>query len=190
MRDLGQPADRAGFTLLEAVFAAALFGLVMVAVFAAFSTATRLARAGVSQVRFTAQGRVAAQKITRIIEEAKAVGASSNALNLVTLGFGSSRIYFDSGDGDVSSVADNTLVYVPVVGATGGVETLCTHVSPVAGTPMFSVSVSTSAAARVVFHVGDGTNVEDAVFTRTGMGYQGLEVRLSASPRNLQLWHD
>jgi hypothetical protein len=172
------------------MLATALSGLAVAAACTVIVYGARLAKAGRSQVDFTGSGRLAAQKIARLVEQAKAVGVGSNGLTLVGVDMASSRIYFDTGDGSVDSVEDNRLMYA--AGLTNGspVRVLCTYVSPLGAEPMFSMAASNSASVRVVFHVGDGTNVQSESFSRTGSGYQGVEVRLSASPRNLQLWYN
>ncbi|MFC1452837.1 prepilin-type N-terminal cleavage/methylation domain-containing protein [Verrucomicrobiota bacterium] len=182
---------RRGFTLVEVMIATALMTIALVAVFVVFAFASRLARAGLYQVQFTGEGRIAQQKITRLIEEAKAIAVSSNGINLIAIDLGVSRIYFDDGDGNEATVDDNKIFHDPDLSTTSDTErVLCTFVSPMLGHPLFAMSTTNAGAAAVRFHVGDGTNVQDAVFSRTGIGYQGLEVRFSAAPRNLQLWYN
>jgi hypothetical protein len=173
-------------TVVEAVIATALSALAMAAVLAAFGYGTRVARAGAYQVLFTRMGRAASQRIARRIEQAKAVRVTATGVDLIAPDLRVSRVYFDTGDGDVETVSDNRLLYDPDTGATGDVEVLCRHVSPLPGEPMFGTLPS---GARLCFHVGDGTNAAQGAFSRTGAGYQGVEVRMGAAPRNLQRWY-
>ena len=179
-----------GYTLIEILVATALFGLVAAGGYLAFSHALRLTRAGEFQVHFTSMGRAAAQKIARYVERGKAVGVSAGGLTIIMINLTSAQIRFQDGDGDISSVKDNCLIYDPDTTVAGNEEILCSHVSSIAGEPMFSIIAASPSAARVHFHVGDGTNIQDADFSGTGAGYQGIEVRVSATPRNLQRWHD
>ena len=67
---------------------------------------------------------------------------------------------------------------------------LCRNVTALTdGSPIFSVVATTPQAIRIGFHVGDDPDGAEGRNT-TGYGYQGLEVRFSATPRNLQLWDD
>ncbi len=180
----------AGFSLTEVLVATVLSGVVLAGVFSAFSYASRATRAGCYQVQFTSMARLASQKLGRYIEAGKAVGLASNGLDIMTINLKCARIVFDDGDGDISSVADNCLVYDPDISVTGDEKVVCTHVSPIAGEAMFSIIPSSPSTAKLCFHVGDGTDVKDAAFSGTGSGYQGVEVRMSSTPRNLQRWYD
>ncbi len=181
---------RAGFTLPEVMIAAAISTLVVGAAFAAFFVAGRLSRAGGYQVQFTAMGRKAIARITRHVERGKAVGVSSNGLDIIFINLTSGRIVFEDGDNNPATVADNRLTFYPNIQQTNLSETICTHVRRNGVEPMFSVIAASPNSACFSFHVGDGTNVADAAFSGTGQGYQGVEVRFSATPRNLQRWYD
>lgn len=179
----------AGFSLVELVIALGLAGLVSAAAFTALISVIRQGRAGASQVQFTSMGRIATQKIARYVEQGRFVGLTSNGVNIISLDFDVNRIYFRDIDGDPDTVEDNQLVYDRDVATAGGVKAICTHVRPIAGEDMFLV-VDSTATARFNFHVGDGTNTAAASFSGTGFGYQGIEIRTSATPRNEQRWYD
>lgn len=179
-----------GMTLVEIMVGTFVSALVIAGVLAVFSYVALTTRAGVSQIQFTQDGRNASYKITRYIEEGRAASAGSNGISIVMLDLTVARIYFSDGDGDPETVEDNKLEYDPDVLASGGEVTVCSYITPIAGEQMFGMVSADSSAVRMSFHVGDGTNVMDTSFSRTGIGYQGLEVRLSATPRNVQRWYD
>jgi prepilin-type N-terminal cleavage/methylation domain-containing protein len=183
---------RQGFTLAEIVIATALSTLVAAGAFMAFGFAIRNVLAGGYQVQFNYSARIAGEKIAQYIEDGKTVGISSNGtgLDIITVNMINSRIYYVRGS-NPNTVQSNKLMYVPnVANSNVGVKTLCTYVRPLDdGTPMFSILTMCPNAARVCFHVGDGTNMQDRSFSGTGPGYQGVEVRMSATPRNIQRWY-
>jgi hypothetical protein len=181
----------AGFTLPEVAIASGLLVFVCAGVLAAFLTGLKMSVAGGNQVRFTALGREAAQKISRFVEDGKSVGVTTQGLEIVTVNLMAARIYLDDRDGDPDTVADNFLMYDPDSDplVTGDEREICNYVSPIPGEPMFSLVPATPDAVSVCFHVGDGTNISHASFSGTGEGYQGVEVRVSATPRNLQRWY-
>jgi prepilin-type N-terminal cleavage/methylation domain-containing protein len=179
------------FTLTEMMVAVALFSLVVITSFSLFLTSSRMTRAGGSQVRFTNDGRLAIQKISQLVESGKAVGVSTSSMDIITVNLVCSKIAYEDEDGNPSTVIDNRLVYIPDTSHPNeGRRILCSYVSPIGDEPMFSTIPSSPNAAKFVFHVGDGTNATDASFSGTGQGYQGLEIRFSATPRNLQRWYD
>lgn len=179
------------FTLTEVMVAVALFSLVVIAAFTLFSTSSRMTRAGGSQVRFTNSGRLAAQKIAQLVEAGKAIGVSTSGLDIITLNLTCARIAYDDTDGNPDTVSNNYLVYIPdVTQPTQGRRILCDYISAIGDEPMFSIIPSSPSAAKFVFHVGDSTNTADTSEYGTGLGYQGIEIRFSATPRNLQRWYD
>jgi type II secretory pathway pseudopilin PulG len=189
-----------GFTLTEVMVATALFTLVAISVLAAFKASVRWQRAGTSQAQFMANARVASDNILSLIEQGKtfSVPANSNCVKIFFPDMSCAMIYFDTGNGNfnvssIDSVEDNTLKYDPGTGNTGDIYTLCTYVRPVDGdkwSNIFQMVQGSPDSLAIRFHVGDGTNVLDKSFSRTGEGYQGTEVRMSATPRNVQKWYN
>lgn len=180
---------RKGFTLTEAMVAAALSSLVIVAVYTALSVSSRMALAGRSQVEFNTTARLVTQKIVRYVEQGRAVGLAGNALDILTVSHQGARISFLDGDGDPGSVVDNMLVYDPDTSVFGDERVLCHYVSPLGTNPIFTIVATSPNSVRLCFHIGDGTNAADSAFAVTGAGYQGVEVRITATPRNLQRWY-
>ena len=177
-----------GFTLTEVMVATGLFGIVSAGVFHAFSASGLQTRAGQSQVHFANEGRIAAQVIATYIEKGKAASASTNGISIVLPDYVLAQIRFEDGDGLIETVEDNRLVYDPDVDEDGAVEELCRYVSPIAGEEMFRAS--SPGSVGLSFHVGDGTDPSYTSFSGSGSGYQGIEIRMSATPRNMQRWHD
>ncbi len=182
---------KSAFTITELMVALALFSLVSVTALILFSTSTHMSRAGGYQVKFTNDGRLVSQKISQLVEAGKAIGISTAGLDIITVNLTCARIVFEDADGNPETVADNRLVYIPdTTQPSVGRRLLCSYVSPIGEEPMFSTIPSSPSAAKFVFHIGDGTNTSDTSFSGTGLGYQGLEIRFSATPRNLQRWYD
>ncbi|MCK5849359.1 MAG: type II secretion system protein [Kiritimatiellae bacterium] len=181
---------RSGYTLLEVMVSSAIMSLVVTAAMSAFWFAGRMTRAGGYQVEFNAMGRIASQKITRYIENGRAVAVSSNGLDIMQVDLRCSRLFYRDADGDSSTIEDNCIVYDPDISSAGKEKILCSHVTPIDEEPIFSIIPSTPNVAKMKFHVGDGTNIQHTSFSGTGQGYQGLEIRVSATPRNLQRWYN
>lgn len=123
--------------------------------------------------------------------QGKAVAASTNglALDIMKVDFSCARLAYLDQDSDQQTLVDNVILYYTNSMAGGG-KVVCTHVTPIGDKPVFSIVPSTPSVAKICFHVGDGTDVQHASFSGTGQGYQGVEVRISATPRNLQKWYD
>lgn len=187
----GLSRRQSGHTLTEVLIATTVSGLVLAGAYSVFSHSARQLRAGSYQTQFNALGRNAAQKITRLIEQGKAVGLSSNGLDIMTVNFESARLlYTPSTNGNP---AESRIWYVPDITRSQRFE-ICRFVtsntSPAGAEAMFALVPSSPNAAMFSFHVGDGTNMQDTAFGGTGEGYQGVEIRFSATPRNLQRWYD
>jgi prepilin-type N-terminal cleavage/methylation domain-containing protein len=179
------------FTLTELMVAMALMSLVSIMSITLFATSSRMTRAGGSQVKFTNDGRLVSQEIAQLVEAGKAIGVSTAGLDIVTINLTCARIALEDLDSNPLTVKDNSLVYIPdTTKPNEGRKTLCSYVSAVGDEPIFSTIPSSPSAAKFVFHIGDSTNVPDTCYSGTGLGYQGLEIRFSATPRNLQRWYD
>lgn len=183
MKTLANSSNCSGHTLVEVMISAALSSLVIIGALSGFSYAGKITRSGAYQVQFTAKARASAQQIQRYIEGGKAIGVVSNQITIVTPDLRRARIYYVA--------ATRELMYQRDVSAASTPQLLCSHVTPVGSEEMFSIIPSSPSAARIVFHVGDGPEVANAEeYSSTGFGYQGQEIRISATPRNLQRWYD
>jgi prepilin-type N-terminal cleavage/methylation domain-containing protein len=190
MRNATRGPGRAGFTLPELSVAVGIGAFVTVGMLVLFSDVSRWSRANGYQIQFSSMARTASQKIVRCIENGRSVGIGSNGLDIVTVNMRVAQIRFEDADGCLDTEADNRLMYDPDTSAASGERVLCTHVSSIPGVAMFEIVPSSPNSVSIRFHVGDSTNEADAAFSGTGTGYQGVEVRVSASPRNLQRWYD
>ncbi|MBN2301279.1 MAG: prepilin-type N-terminal cleavage/methylation domain-containing protein [Lentisphaerae bacterium] len=188
--ETGNGKYKSGFTVIEMVVATMVSGIVVAAAMTAVVFAAKMVRAGNSQVEFNGAARLAAEKIVRYVEVGKAVSTVANGLDIMMVDFTFATIRFVDLDGDLDTVEDNTIRYDADGAGAGSAEILCKNVTPIDGEPMFAIIPSSRDVARVCFHVGDGSSIWHAFFTGTGQGYQGIQIRVSAAPRNLQMWYD
>ena len=179
-----------GYTLVEMMVATIISAMVLIITLSGFLYAARLAKAGGTQVYYTAQSRLAAQKIVRYIEDGKAVGLASNGLFIVTLDLKSAKIYYQDTDGHSETVKDNYLMYDPDVTVSGNEKIICPFVTPIPGISMFGLIPSSPSSASVAFHLGDSPSEKNVSYDEMGDGFQGIQVRVSGTPRNLQRWYD
>lgn len=178
----------AGFTLVEVIVSLALATIIGATAISIMIHAARVSKTGGNQARYTALARKASHRITRAIESAKAVGATTNSLQLFMTDMTLAQIVFDDG-GDPDDVQSNDLLYFPNIADTN-FYTLSSYISPIPGEAMFGMVPTTPRTARIVFRVGDGSNDTQRAFSRASEPLQGVEVRVSATPRNLQRWYE
>ena len=177
---------------METMLASLVFGLLAVGIMTAYRYIILEARAGSSQARFLGMARIAQERITRYVENGKAVSLlSSNTITIVLANSKLSSIAYVDLDNNPATVSNNVILYTPDIDTTNGVLTLCSFVRPLDdGSWIFTNLPSSPSAIRVGFHVGDGTNAAEAADTAgTGLGFQGTEVRFSVTSRNLQKWY-
>jgi prepilin-type N-terminal cleavage/methylation domain-containing protein len=178
-----------GFTLVEIMVAVSLSAIVGIGAMGLLTYAGQVSRAGGFQVRFNAMARQSATRITRAVENAKTISVTADTVSLIAPDMKISRIRFDDG-GDPGNVHNNRLLLYPDIAQPTKFVVLSTHVSEIPGEAMFGVVPTTPRTARVAYRVGDGTNDTMRAFSRPGRAYQGVEVRVSATPRNLQRWYE
>lgn len=182
---------KGGFTLPEVMTAAFIGALVAGGVLSAVSILMLQTRAGVSQVRFIQEARRAQQWMVREVQRNKyfEIHEAGQTLFLYSIDNALTQIRYVDDDGNALTVADNR---IELVRPNGDVRVLCRHVSPILGAqPVFRVRSAGASAVLMAFHVGDSTAVNAAERRyETGPGYQGLEIRMAATPRNLQRWYD
>lgn len=181
---------KAGFSLVEAMFSMGLFGMVAAMLYGAFIDALLDTRAGTSQARFTAMARASEQQILRYVQKGMAIWVSDNSVIVWSTNNTVGSIYYLDGDGNPGTVEDNKLVYLPSLwAAEGSALTISTHISRIGDKPFFSLVPTSPDSVGVCYHVGDGLLEDDRSAYKSGAGYQGVEVRFAATPRNLQLFH-
>lgn len=173
---------RAGFTLVETLTAAGVLSIVMVIIMGAYLFAMDEVGGDSLHVRYIDVARAAEQRFVNSIQAHTAVGVSSAGLEILNhdreLEF---TIRFEDGDDDLDTVDDNVVLIDPDTSVDGDEIVLCSQVSPLGSEPMFQKS-PTGRGAQMTLHVGEiapGTNAVEH-----GRSYHGVEVRISATPRN------
>jgi prepilin-type N-terminal cleavage/methylation domain-containing protein len=182
-----QPTDRQGFTLAEVVIAAGLFAIVATMTVSAYCYAFRDAKICGSQIEYTARGRTAQQRITKYIENGRSAAVVSNGVNVYAISLTNyCRIAYLDADNTPSTEGNNELVYYPDGTTTNNMLVLCCQISAITTNTMFNIIQSTPCSVGIAFHIGDTTNATDALNgSYSGMGYQGINMRFTATPRNL-----
>jgi prepilin-type N-terminal cleavage/methylation domain-containing protein len=184
-----QRSIKDGFTLMELIFAVFLFAMVTSGVYMIFVQSAMDVKAGLSQANFVAMARMAEEKMLKYIQEGQANDPESSYLDIMRTNGGIARIYFEDMDNNPYTVENNFMRYrANLQDNDTPPETLCSHVSFLDG-EMFRRPTGLSSCVLVSFHVGDGWSYQATDAYGTGRGYQGVEVRFSATPRNIQTWY-
>jgi hypothetical protein len=183
--------NKSGFTLPEAIVASFAFAIFSVGVMASYRTVLIEARGGSSQARFLNMARNAEVTISRCIQSARGVSVPTSTCIQITFADNHcAQISYVDLDNDPGTVTNNIIRYDPDIWTIGGEKTICDCVRPLDdGSQIFTNIPVSPLAIRIGFHVGDGTNATEALLAGTGRGYQGTEVRFSATPRNSQRWY-
>ena len=92
-------------------------------------------------------------------------------------------IRFIDEDSDPTTLGDNVLQVDPDISVASNETVLCDFVSAIPGEEMFQIVPSSPRSALVVFHVGERPP-NGAPQLLAGQGYQGIEIRCAATPRN------
>jgi type II secretory pathway pseudopilin PulG len=181
------PTNRQGFTMAEIVIAAGLFAIVATMTVGAYCGAFRDAKGCCSQINYTATGRIAQQRITKYVENGRSAAVVSNGVNIYAISLTNySRIAYLDADNNPNTEGNNELVYYPDGTTTNNMSVLCNQVSAITTNTMFRIIATTPCSVGVAFHLGDTTNATDALNGRySGKGYQGINMRFTATPRNL-----
>lgn len=175
---------------METMLACSVFTLVVAGTLTLFTRVLLQAKAGSSQAHFLDMARVAEQRISACIQQGKAVVVTGNVVTIMKPGYMFSTLSYLDADSNELTVDDNTLVFDPDIWVAGDEETLCKYVRPIDGQAwVFTNQTYSPGTVNVAFHLGDSTDVNAASPYGTGAGYQGVEVRLSAAPRNLQAFY-
>ena len=181
---------RLGFTLTETVIATSVSSLVVLGVMMFYRGVMIQARGGSAQCRYMDMGRKAQQRLVSVVREGKAIGVQTNRVLILQKTDMLAALEYIDGDNDPSTVADNIIRYDPDIWAWGDEQTICSYVRPVDGqSNIFSIVPNSPASVHIEFHLGDSTNALDTTSVASGAGYQGIEVRFSVAPRNLQYWY-
>lgn len=176
----------AEFTLVELMFALSLGAVLMAFAYPAIIHAMFQVKASGWQTHFIGEARLAQQKINQTVQNHKYMNIIDDETVEIYSAEGNKSTLFYDPSGDLK----NRTISLT---ADGDTRILCRHVSPIEESePIFQMTTSENPSRQhlhVAFHVGDPPtgNPEDDT---TGPGYQGLEMRFTTSPRNLQQWHD
>ena len=168
-----------------------LLSIVTVVILTGYLLGFRMSKSCGWQVDFTATGRETAQQLIRYIEAGRAASVTSNGVEIVTLGLGFAKIAYEYDSSNKNTASNNLLAYYPDGTTSSNRVVICRYVTPIAGTPMFRVNAGAPSSVSFCFHVGDTTNAIDThPHSATGEGFQGTEIRCSATPRNMQRWYE
>ena len=179
----------AGFTLHETMVSMFLFSMVIAGFYMAFSRSILQTRAGSSQARFVGTARSVQQQVSKYVMSGKAIVVMGDYLYIMTTNNRYASVAFRDLDGNPTTMTNNVIVYDPDIWVGGDEVYLCDYVSRIDGENIFSNLPFSPASVKMTFHIGDYTNAASADYYGTGHGYQGVEVRFSAAPRNLQYWY-
>ena len=171
------------------MLACSLFILITAVVVPCLTWAMRIARGGSLQSQYTIQARQSEIRIMRYVQNGKAIAVFTNAVQIMMATNVVASVYYADMDNNASTLSNNVLRYDPDVTETGGETTIVGWVSPIPGEPMFTNLDLSPMAVRMSYHIGEGTNPVYSSRFGSSPGFQGLEVRFSATPRNLQTWY-
>ena len=178
-----------GFTLHETMVSLFLFSMIVAGFYMAFSRSILQTHAGSSQARFVSTARSVQQQVSKYVMAGKAIVVMGDWLYIMTTNNRYASISYQDQDGDPETMTNNVIVYDPDIWVGGNEIYLCDYVSRIDGENIFSNLPFSPASVKMTFHLGDYTNTASADYYGTGQGYQGIEVRFSAAPRNLQYWY-
>ena len=179
-------SPRGGFTAAEVLLAVMLFGVVTACVMPFIVWVMRFSRGGSQQAEFTMLARQSETIITRRIEAGRAAEASSNGVDIMYAGSATvARLEFVDLDANPLTLSNNVIRFDPNTEITGNEQNVCGYVGAMPGEVMFTNLDLSPRAIRFRYYVGEGTNANYAGTYSSSPGYQGLEVRFSAAPRNV-----
>lgn len=177
------------FTLTEVMTASAIGSMAMAMLMGFWVSTSKLMRSGQKQLIFHSESRVATHKILDFIRKGKRVKTiDDRTLCIISTDNGYSYIYFVDEDNNLSTLADNLLVF-DTTNSTRDKDTgetvIGRYISPFdTSTPIFNTTIASTENddVQINFHVGD--IIDGSSDNHTGRGIQGVDIRLSASCRN------
>ncbi|MFH0907249.1 MAG: hypothetical protein V1929_00600 [bacterium] len=183
---------QSGFTYTEVILACLLFVIVTAVVVPCMTWGMRLGRGGSLQAQYTMAARQSEIRIARYVQAGRAIEVHTNCvvIMITTNTYTSSSITYVDQDNNAATLSNNVLRFDPDISTTGGESTICSWVSPIPGEPMFTNLNLSPMAVAFSYHIGEGTNASYASMFGSSPGFQGMDVRFSATPRNLQSRYD
>ena len=176
--------SRAGFTITEVVLATGVFSMAMSIMMGAHVLTMREVGGDSNHVRYIDEARASEQFIVNMIQAETAIGVTADGLEVYNQDFQQVfTIRFIDEDGDPGTVDDNTLVSDPDPNKKGDEQVICRAVSPLAGAEMFEIIPTSPLSTRISFHIGE-LPPENRQKMQKGKNYHGVEVRITATPRN------
>lgn len=176
------------FTLAELMVAVGMASPVLVAMmsFGLFS-ASRI-KSGQKQMLFNYKGRFGAERLTQAIQLGRMVTATTDGLTVYVVNADGhiSQVWYADADANPATIGDNNIWIDPDVDIAGDTRVLIPYVTPITGQPVFAIL---NGALFARFHVGDAAPYGAESDRFSGRGYQGLQIRFVAKPRNIgQVW--
>ncbi|MBP7275345.1 MAG: prepilin-type N-terminal cleavage/methylation domain-containing protein [Kiritimatiellae bacterium] len=188
---------RGGFTLPEVLITLVIFSLVAGGAYVGILSLMLQSKTARTQVSYIQDARRSHQWLLREVQRNKYYVIQNGGLTLQLYSITNSctTLRFLTGDGSIATPEDNV---IECEWPDGTSRVVCREISLIpdkfgeseATVPLFR-PMQGSGAVLISYHVGDAM-VSGASERRnlTGPGYQGVEVRLAATPRNLQRWYD
>ena len=135
-------------------------------------------------------GPTAEQQISALIQAAKAIGVETNEIRIMGANNVVSAINISIWTTCRRRSRTTSFTTILISGSSATSASSAAMCAPSMAKPgVFTNLPSSPLSVRIEFHVGDSTNANDAVSIASGKGYQGVEVRISAAPRDLQYWY-
>ena len=182
-KTLSSKSSQAGFTIIEVVLAFFVLAMVMSVVLSTQMYAMREASGDSLHAQYIDYARAAEQVLVNIIQAQTAIGVTTNGLEAYGMDYTRAfTIRFIDEDDDPTTVENNRLVIDPDLSVQNDETIVCEYVSILESEEMFRVISSSPTSAVIMFHVGELALEEGKA--RLGRNYHGVEVRLSATPRN------
>lgn len=193
---------RSGFSLIEVAVAMVVFALLASGVVVAFLQSVELSKAGSSQTAIVGDARLAQQKLQSIIQNGIRLGSITfNGRPALRIDVDHQHngslthaiLWYQDEDGNPDTEEDNRIWYDPDrynLYVKTDPEIIVDNVTPLGTNAIFTVinNGGRAGTARVRFHLGDSDEADYSKYSKSGEGYQGIQVQFSASPRDLHEW--
>jgi prepilin-type N-terminal cleavage/methylation domain-containing protein len=180
---------RGGYTLTEVVIALMIFTMVSAGFVSAFVKILYEAKTGSAQLRHMAAARAVEQMVMHRVQDGRAITIMSNALFILNANNTYSSFEYKDTDNRPGTVTNNYFIYDPDTDVASNETIVCRDISPLGTQAVFSCVAASPRDATVCFHLGESTNFLAPTIFGKSMGIRGVEVRFSATPRNLQYWY-